>query len=45
MDWKDMFPPRLILAEDVRQTHDYLACGEVEASIIYASDVRSEITI
>jgi len=33
--------PRLILAEDVRQALDYVARGEVDAGIIYASDVRA----
>lgn len=33
--------PRLILAEDVRQVLDYVSRGEVEAGIVYASDVRA----
>jgi molybdate transport system substrate-binding protein len=33
--------PRLILAEDVRQSLDYVARGEVDAGIVYASDVRA----
>lgn len=33
--------PRLILAEDVRQALDYVARGEVDAGIVYASDVRA----
>jgi molybdate transport system substrate-binding protein len=32
---------RLILAEDVRQALDYVARGEVDAGIVYASDVRA----
>jgi molybdate transport system substrate-binding protein len=32
---------RLILAEDVRQTLDYVARGEVDAGIVYSSDVRA----
>jgi molybdate transport system substrate-binding protein len=33
--------PRLILAEDVRQALDYVARGEVDAGIVYVSDVRA----
>jgi molybdate transport system substrate-binding protein len=33
--------PRLILAEDVRQALDYVARGEVDAGIVYSSDVRA----
>jgi len=33
--------PRLIMAEDVRQALDYVARGEVDAGIVYASDVRA----
>lgn len=32
---------RLVLAEDVRQALDYVARGEVDAGIVYASDVRA----
>ena len=32
--------PRLILAEDVRQALDYVARSEVDAGIVYSSDVR-----
>jgi molybdate transport system substrate-binding protein len=38
--WKQL-EPRLILAEDVRQALDYVARGEVDAGIVYASDVRA----
>ncbi len=38
--WQGLVP-RLILAEDVRQALDYVARGEVEAGIVYASDVRA----
>ena len=33
--------PRLILAEDVRQALDYVARGEVDAGVVYASDVQA----
>jgi molybdate transport system substrate-binding protein len=33
--------PKLILAEDVRQALDYVARGEVDAGMVYASDVRA----
>jgi molybdate transport system substrate-binding protein len=33
--------PRLILAEDVRQALDYVERGEVDAGVVYASDVRA----
>jgi molybdate transport system substrate-binding protein len=32
---------RLILAEDVRQALDYVARGEVDAGVVYTSDVRA----
>ncbi|MBS1787884.1 MAG: molybdate ABC transporter substrate-binding protein [Acidobacteria bacterium] len=32
---------RLVLGEDVRQALDYVTRGEVEAGIVYASDVRA----
>lgn len=32
---------RLVLGEDVRQVLDYVTRGEVEAGIVYASDVRA----
>jgi len=38
--WKQL-GPRLILAEDVRQALDYVARGEVDAGIVYASDVHA----
>ncbi len=37
----DKLQPRLIFAEDVRQVLDYVVRGEVEAGIVYASDVQS----
>lgn len=33
--------PRLVLAENVRQVLDYVVRGEVEAGIVYASDVSA----
>ncbi len=36
--WSEL-QPKLILAEDVRQVLDYVARGEVEAGIVYVSDV------
>jgi molybdate transport system substrate-binding protein len=36
--WEQL-QPKLVLAEDVRQVLDYVARGEVEAGIVYASDV------
>jgi molybdate transport system substrate-binding protein len=38
--WRQI-EPRLILAEDVRQALDYVARGEVDAGVVYASDVRA----
>jgi molybdate transport system substrate-binding protein len=38
--WQEL-GSRLILAEDVRQALDYVARGEVDAGIVYASDVRA----
>lgn len=38
--WQQL-QPRLVLAEDVRQVLDYVARGEVEAGLVYASDVRA----
>jgi molybdate transport system substrate-binding protein len=40
--------PKLVLAEDVRQVLDYVTRGEVEAGIVYASDVavaKDRVTI
>lgn len=37
--WKKM-QPRLIFAEDVRQVLEYVARGEVEAGIVYVSDLK-----
>jgi molybdate transport system substrate-binding protein len=37
----DKIQPRLVLAENVRQVLDYVARGEVQAGIVYSSDVLS----
>jgi molybdate transport system substrate-binding protein len=37
----DRIQPRLVLAENVRQVLDYVARGEVQAGIVYSSDVLS----
>ena len=38
--WEQL-QPKLVLAEDVRQVLDYVARGEVEAGVVYASDVAA----
>ena len=38
--WPEL-QPKFILAEDVRQVLDYVARGEVEAGIVYSSDVAA----
>ena len=38
--WQQL-QPRLVLGEDVRQVLDYVARAEVEAGVVYASDVRA----
>lgn len=38
--WPEL-QPKLVLAEDVRQVLDYVARGEVEAGIVYRSDVAA----
>src|SRR5262250_143567 len=35
----DQLQPKLVLAENVRQTLDYVARGEVEAGFVYATDM------
>jgi molybdate transport system substrate-binding protein len=37
----DRLHPRIILAENVRQVLDYVIRGEVQAGIVYASDVQT----